>query len=365
MWLGSLVLSISTLSRTQNISSTKRIVAVPNECIRHFSLWPTISKPLHYLKTACCKKIFKKIFIFDRNNATVSVSEVVGNTRPQPQTQGTMQSKYWCFTEHYAADDQVQMPALLNTFKDEEKVSYYIIGKETCPTTGRKHLQGYFEWVSSIRFTTLKLVLPKEIHLERRIGSAEQNRAYCSKEGDFFEVGSISNPSPGKRNDLLALHNSLKSGASLTTISDEHFPSFIRYPKAIQAWMMLHSPPRNWVPEVIVIWGVTGSGKTRKCFEADPTLWTWPGGGLWFDGYQGEDTVLFDDFRGSDFKVGYLLRLLDRYPMKVPIKGGFVNWKPRKIYITSNLAPSEWYPGAAVRSQEALMRRLTSIEELN
>lgn len=39
------------------------------------------------------------------------------------------------------------------------------------------------------------------------------------------------------------------------------------------------------------------------------------GGQLWFDGYCGQEVVVFDDFRPWWCRFDYLLRLLDRYPM--------------------------------------------------
>ena len=52
----------------------------------------------------------------------------------------------------------------------------------------------------------------------------------------------------------------------------------------------------------------------------------------WFDGYDGQDTAIFDDFRASGNRFSYILRLIDRYPMDVPVKGGFVYWNPGTLY---------------------------------
>jgi hypothetical protein len=81
-------------------------------------------------------------------------------------------------------------------------------------------------------------------------------------------------------------------------------------------------------------------------------------GDRWFDGYSGQLTVIFDDFDGKQVEFRFLLRLLDKYPMQVPVKGGFVNWVPRFVFITSNAYPDEWYPEVPVRDMEALKRRI-------
>lgn len=58
---------------------------------------------------------------------------------------------------------------------------------------------------------------------------------------------------------------------------------------------------------------------------------------LWWDGYIGQKTVVLDDFRPWWCPFSFLLRILDRYPIRVQVKGGFVNFVPEKIIITTPL----------------------------
>lgn len=125
----------------------------------------------------------------------------------------------------------------------------------------------------------------------------------------------------------------------------------------------MHSTQRTWVCSVIVYWGRTGAGKTRAVYDNLPTqdiIYPHPGG-QWFDGYDGQPIVLFDDYGGSEFKITYLLKLLDRYPMRVPVKGGFVSWTPTEIYITSNKDPRTWYSNANPEHVAAMFRRFTNV----
>lgn len=91
------------------------------------------------------------------------------------------------------------------------------------------------------------------------------------------------------------------------------------------------------------------------------STWWSPGDFQWFDGYFDQRIVIIDDFRG-EYPLPLLLKLLDRYPMRVPVKGGFTNWAPTKVYITSNVQPEFWYPEADGRSTAAMLRRLDHIE---
>lgn len=138
----------------------------------------------------------------------------------------------------------------------------------------------------------------------------------------------------------------------------------MRYRRSIHSYRNLHGKRRNWLCSVIVYWGRTGSGKTRSVTENSNELWVYPGNG-WFDGYDGQEQVLFDDFSGSEFKISYLLKLLDRYPMQVPIKGDFAHWVPQEIYITSNLDPDMWFPNAHSEHVAALRRRFTNVVHFN
>ena len=113
----------------------------------------------------------------------------------------------------------------------------------------------------------------------------------------------------------------------------------------------------------MVYHGKTGAGKTRSVMDNvdDPEdIYIHPGG-QWFDGYDGQPIVLFDDYAGSEFKLQYLLKLLDRYPMQVPVKGGFVSFVPQEIYITSNLDPNDWYKNAHQEHVSAMFRRFTNV----
>lgn len=175
-------------------------------------------------------------------------------------------------------------------------------------------------------------------------------------------MGELSNPQPGKRSDLDAVQDTIRNGGTIAKVAEEHFGCYVKYHRGIERAMSLLLAPRNFKSEVIVYWGETGSGKTRRAMESDnaPT-WIYSSDG-WFDGYVGDEIVLFDDFGGHEFKITYLLKLLDRYPMRVRIKGGFVQWCPKTIYITSNVDPNLWYPNARQQHRDALARRIEKIE---
>lgn len=88
-------------------------------------------------------------------------------------------------------------------------------------------------------------------------------------------------------------------------------------------------------------------------------------GAVWFDGYDANvhTTVILDDYY-HHFPFHFLLRLLDRYPLQVPVKGQYVNFNSNRIFITSNIPLCDQYTDSkliAEESQRALWRRFDRV----
>ena len=128
-----------------------------------------------------------------------------------------------------------------------------------------------------------------------------------------------------------------------------------------------HDLKRFQPKEVLVFVGPTGTGKTERAWTMAPDAYPWsPGmasnGGAWFDGYSGETDMIFDEFRGQ-MDWGFFLALTDKYPVFLPIKGGHVRSRLKRIIITSPLEPEQWYPELAQGDRiDQLHRRITHVE---
>lgn len=266
-------------------------------------------------------------------------------------------SKRWCFTlNNFTDDEELEVRSLAS----QDSIQYLIYGQEV-GANGTPHLQGYLETTTKKSLSSMKKLIGSRFHLEAAKGTAAQNKEYCTKEGGtIFEEGSPM--SQGKRSDLDVIKKEIDEGASYRNIADNHFGKWVIYRRSFQEYMTLKITPRSWKTKVIVYWGKTGTGKTRKCHELADGAWT-PGDFIWFDGYNGHESVIIDDYRG-EYPLPMLLKLLDRYPMQVPIKGGFVTWAPKTVYITSNVEPKDWYCLVDERSHAAFMRRLDEINEV-
>jgi len=114
-------------------------------------------------------------------------------------------------------------------------------------------------------------------------------------------------------------------------------------------------------------YGPTGTGKTHRAWDdqegeipyiKNPNT-------KWWDGYRGQKNVIIDEFN-SRIDISYLLTWLDKYPCIVEVKGYSVPLQAVNFWITSNIAPEDWYtnsiPAASEAHRQALRRRLNHIE---
>jgi hypothetical protein len=265
-------------------------------------------------------------------------------------------ARHWCFTLNNWTQDE--FAALEHLGSEDSTIEYLILGKEV-GEEGTPHIQGFCSFRVKQSLRAAKGFLGLRCHLEPAKGKPSQAAEYCRKDGDFVEFGKAPK-GKGARTDLAAAVAAVKAGTSRRVFIEENPVLLARYPRFFSELFLTYGKSRNWETQVFVYYGETGIGKTKKAFaEAkEPYMHS---GGSWFDGYDGEEDVIFDDFGGSEFKLTYLLKLLDRYPMKVPVKGGFVNWVPKRVWITSNYSPKEWYSNAKDEHVKALLRRLSKV----
>jgi len=223
--------------------------------------------------------------------------------------------------------------------------------------SGTLHLQGYVELTKPRTLAWLRCWLPGA-HFEARRGTREQARDYSRKEDSRvagpFELGSWEAGGTGKRNDLAEIKRKLDAGSTMSEVWDEHFESTLRYYRGFQEYKKTKTGHRTWKTEVSVYWGDTGTGKSRRCMEEAPGAY-WKTRDEWWDGYEAHEDIVLDDFYGW-LPWDLLLRLLDRYPLDVNAKGGGRRMVARRIFITSNKPPEEWYPN--IPDKAPLLRRI-------
>lgn len=244
--------------------------------------------------------------------------------------------------------------------------------------TGTIHIQLYVIFANSIPLSTAKkrlgdlFKIPQDPwHLEGRRGSHEEARDYCTKEETRiigpFTLGE--EPQQGKRNDLSLITEKILSGKRVHDLIDDHPNTCVKYFRGLLNFqsMVVGRTASTMFRNVktIAIIGPTGVGKTHYVFThhdmKDIYTLDLSQDKIWFDNYTGQQVLLLDDFYGG-IKYHYILRLLDKYPIQIPVKGGFVWAEWTTIYITSNKEPDKWYTKGSMDPmlQPALRRRLTT-----
>lgn len=170
----------------------------------------------------------------------------------------------------------------------------------------------------------------------------------------------------GARTDLHAVAEMVRQGKTNAEIAEDYPTQMIRYCRHVDTFRSLWPPKREEELKVLLFTGKPGTGKTRMAYALFPQLYALPvGKDLWFNTYTGQKEVLIDDFAGN-VSLTSLLRILDRYPVQVPTKGGFVWWCPTVIMITSNVPIEQWYDYSTRQdSLAALKRRIHEIRNFD
>lgn len=249
---------------------------------------------------------------------------------------------------------------------DMDKVGYFAYSDEI-GESGTPHIQGFAYSKKAMKLSGWKKIFPRA-HIEKMRGSFSDNVKYCSKQSELIEFGT--RPSQGERTDLLAVKALVKQGKRPMDIADdhdEHFVAVARHHVFFERYHHFTQGKRmktDFDPvQVFIRWGEAGAGKSRYVYDTFPDVYTMPDNtAQWFGSYNGQSTVLFDDVEiGNIPSLSTFKRITDRYPIEVPVKGGFVWWKPKRIFFTANSHWTVWWKQLTEQDQEAIKRRLTSV----
>ena len=254
-----------------------------------------------------------------------------------------------------------------------DKWKYYVFGKEIAPETGTKHLQGYIVFKNRLRMNQVQDLLKHKAHVEVARTSHAANIKYCKKEGDFIEDGEI--PIDGCIKGAEATKEKwdnvrkLASANNFAEIPSDIYVRYIRNLKqiAIDNW----TPPAD-LESVCGIWyfGQSGNGKSTKARNDFPNAY-FKRANKWFDGYQGQETIIIDDLDKTHDFLAYDLKIwTDKFSFTAETKGGHILIRPKNIVVTSQYTIQEiWGEDPNERSKhkdnktvEALERRFKQIE---
>lgn len=276
--------------------------------------------------------------------------------------------------EHLSTEKKIMMRRF-NAAAQVPPCTYAVFQVEV-GESGNLHLQGYFEFNKRMTLNQVHNHCGGHAHCELAKGNQQQCIDYCTKEDTRMpdtEPKSYGEPmklnrnggTSGSRTDWADIVRMVKEGEHDAEIISAH-PAATPHTKAIGAarFAFQSRRSRSEQTELLVFYGEPGTGKTRTAIGlCDPGTYfiiNADGKQLWWDGYDPDKhtTIIFDEFTGSRCPLTFLNQLADRYDIDVQTKGSFKRFLAKRIIITSNFAPYEWYKGVAQSKFEALERRI-------
>ena len=250
--------------------------------------------------------------------------------------------------------------------------------------SGTPHTHVYVVFKNSVMFETLHKRF-YGVHIEQANGTNQENRDYVRKEGkwlhdakhetslaDTFEEWGELPPDRTRREcqseQIMQMVRDGKSNAEIlaevpTAFSKLHYIDTARQTLLEEqfkdTWRSLH---------VTYLWGDTGAGKTRSVMETygyskvyQVTNYEHP-----FDGYKGQEVIIFEEFRSS-LRIDDMLKYLDGYPLMLPCRYADKVACYTQVFIISNISLEQQYPNVQVDNPEtwaAFRRRIHSVQHM-
>lgn len=273
---------------------------------------------------------------------------------PAPKTRDQRSRSYTIVINNYTDDDKKR----IDDYCSANPEVYLIYGHEIAPTTGTPHLQGYVHLPKPQTMVTVHKWLPRA-GLKVCKGNAAQNTTYASKDAtDIVTYGTPPKSQQQVQKDKASRFIELAKLGDFATIEVE-MPG--KYAQMYRTMHQIHTDfmvkPAD-LDAVCGIWifGESGSGKTTAARTEYGAYYSKPAN-KWWDGYQGEDTVIIEDLDPNHKCLGHHLKLwTDKWSFPAEVKGGMRCLRPKRVIITSQYSIDEIWPEEQA-TIEALTRR--------
>jgi hypothetical protein len=183
----------------------------------------------------------------------------------------------------------------------------------------------------------------------------------CKKESNFLENGEKNNQ--GERTDLIKIRDEIQEGLTQRELLLKYEVTSSQL-KVVDRYYTYLEPKRKSKPNIYWIHGSTGSGKTKYVYDNFKDIYE-KDSTKWWDQYDQNETILIDNFRPCQFKFDALLRILDRYPKRLEIKGGFRQLNSKNIIMTTPKDPKTTFGHKYEEDIDQLLRRIDHIIDMD
>lgn len=301
------------------------------------------------------------------------------------------QSRKWQLTFNNPEEHGFSHDFIVESIENLASVLYWCMCDEI-GSEGTYHTHLYIVFQNPKLHTVLANAFPGA-HRENVKGTSQQNRDYVLKDGEkynkqpdgtydyvdssgkrhtgtnfgdtFLEWGEMPREHQGKSKDVEKILAMVKDGADNLEIVEAVPSAMMNIEKVERTRSMFRDKEfaNSWRNlEVTYVFGKTGAGKTRSvmdkhgyanCYRV--TDYKHP-----FDTYDGQDVLIFEEFRGS-LKHGDMLNYLDGYPLLLPCR--YFNRQAcfTKVFIITNIPPDDQYTNVDRESRNAFFRRITKV----
>lgn len=221
--------------------------------------------------------------------------------------------------------------------------------------------------------------MPFDFFIEPARGNNKSCIEYCSKDDASHQAGPFEwgvrpndESDQGKRNDLHKVCDALKEGKTMSEVALENPTTFVKYSGGLMKFANIIKPPTLRPNlQAFIVWGKTNLGKTHNTYEtfgianvfkchnhskgANQTS-----DKLWFDGYERQNVLLFDEFTPFQVPLETMNLICDKFPSSGEVKGLFTSLQHEIVIICSNVDPTTWYFNHSDEQREAFFRRITA-----
>ena len=189
-----------------------------------------------------------------------------------------MAATAWCGTLHLDTEE-FDGETFLKQHVEAKRIAYGIGQIERCPTTGRLHFQFYIQAHRTQALSWVRKYIADRAHWEQARGNVQQCIDYCSKD-DTRVAGPWTAGMPKRQGQTAGLEAATElvcSGVALADVAKRMPLVWVRHGKGLvhlRQTLCLDADRREFGPdgpELWVLWGPSGSGKSRYAKEH------WPG----------------------------------------------------------------------------------------
>ncbi|MBQ8355494.1 MAG: replication protein [Oscillospiraceae bacterium] len=253
--------------------------------------------------------------------------------------------------------DHARIRSILSDFPG---IDYWCMCDET-GDKGTYHTHIYAAFRNSVMFDTVRSKF-YGAHIDPAKGKHRENRDYIRKEGKwlddakhetnhpetFEEWGELPPDKSRSESQAEQIMQMVMEGKTNAQILREMPTAYskINYIEQARQTLLQEQHENEWRNlSVTYIWGETGAGKTRSVMDlyGYPNVYRVMDYAHPFDGYKGQDVILFDEFR-SQLPLSSMLVYLDGYPVELPCRYANKQARFTKVFLVSNIPLEQQYP---------------------